>query len=377
MQAQQFFYTDKKWNFGELQDQTYSKSDSLILLFQDRIEYQESTQAHDLLSQKFPDLDIVFISTGGSITDDDQIVDSPYAVLLHLEKSRLVSSIYSFDDYEDETTLGEHIISATCHEELKYIMLFTVGNEHNIGSVLRGLDENLNKKISISGGIAADSTRFDQSLVGLNGTVNNHSIVSIAFYGQDLKVKTNYSGGWIPFGPSRTVTRSEDNVLYEIDGQPALDLYKKYLGEEHTAKLPESALYFPLQVDRDGKSEPIARTVLSIDEESKTMHFAGDIPQDVPVRLMRTTLEEIILAAGNTLHDSPTEEVEVTLLISCIGRRLLLEQRIEEEIEEVRDHVPNDSFIFGYYSYGEISMNSIHKGEIYNQTMTITTFSEK
>ncbi len=377
MYAHQFYYKDEKWDLGTHQEKTYSKSDSVLLLFQDRIEYQDSSQAYDLLKQKFPDLDIVFISTGGSITNDDTIIDSPYAVLLHLQKSKLASSMHSFSDYDTELAMGQQIINNTCKEDLKYIMLFTIGNDYNIGHVLQGISQNLPAEIRVSGGITADANRFSKSLVGLNDTINDHSLVSIAFYGEALDVKTNYSGGWIPFGPSRQVTKSEANVLYEIDGQPALDLYKKYLGEEHTSKLPESALYFPLQVDRDGKSDPIARTVLSIDEDAKCMHFAGDIPQDVPVRLMRTTLEEIILAAGSTLDTHPTEDVEVTMLVSCIGRRLMLEQRTEEEIEEVREVVPEDSFIFGYYSYGEISMNTLHKGEIYNQTMTITTFSEK
>ncbi len=377
MKTQGITYSNGQWEMGNINQEEFQKDKSIILLFLDRLEFANNNKILSDLKNYFPDIDITTISTGGSITNESTMVDSPYAVLMHLEKSVCKSKLFSFSDYTSEQDMGQDILKQSLQPDLKHILIFTVGNEYNIGNLLQGLNEDLPEGVSISGGIAGDGNRFEEAIVGFNDTVDYNTLVAISFYGEDFHVNTTFRGGWKPFGPTRTVTKSEGNILYEIDGKPALDLYKKYLGEEYTNKLPESALLFPLQVQREEDSEPIARTVLSIDEASKSMNFAGDIPQETPVRLMRTNLDEIIMASGQAIEENKLPDPDCSLLISCIGRRLILEHRTEEEIEEVRNHLPNSAFIFGFYSYGEISMNNLFNCEVYNQTMTITSFSEK
>lgn len=188
------------------------------------------------------------------------------------------------------------------------------------------------------------------------------------------------AGGWDPFGPERIITRSQGNVLYELDGQSALGLYKKYLGE-HARELPASGLLFPLSLRTQAGATPVVRTILSVDEATQSLTFAGDVPVGAYARLMKANFDRLIdgatgaaTAGGRALGGTATE---LAILISCVGRKLVLKQRIEEEVEGVRDVLGAGAVLTGFYSYGEISpFTPGAKCELHNQTMTITTLAE-
>jgi hypothetical protein len=169
-------------------------------------------------------------------------------------------------------------------------------------------------------------------------------------------------------------------VLYELDGQSALELYKKYLGD--LAKdLPGSALLFPLSLKLGKSDHPVVRTVLSVDEKNQSMTFAGDVPQGTYARLMKANFDRLVDgavgAANNALQTISAPNTELAILISCVGRKLVLDQKIEEEVEGVIDVLGENTVVTGFYSYGEISPFTPNaKCELHNQTMTITTFSE-
>ncbi len=203
----------------------------------------------------------------------------------------------------------------------------------------------------------------------------------IGFYGDRLRVGTGSMGGWDTFGPDRLVTRAKSNVLYELDGQSALDLYKGYLGE-HAASLPASGLLFPLSVRSADSQSGVVRTILAIDEAERSMTFAGDIPEGSYARLMRANFERLIDGAEGAAHVTQTasalQSPDLALLISCVGRKLVLKQRVEEEVEAVRGVLGPKTVMTGFYSYGEISpFTPSARCELHNQTMTITTFSER
>jgi hypothetical protein len=186
--------------------------------------------------------------------------------------------------------------------------------------------------------------------------------------------------GWEPFGPVRTITRAKGNVLYELDGRSALDLYKTYLGD-HAAQLPASGLLFPIVVTQEQGGEGVVRTVLSVDEQEKSMTFAGDIPQGGTAQLMKTNVDDLVdgatAAAEASLSGLGDMRPELALLVSCVGRKLVMKQRIEEEVEAIRDVFGADTKIAGFYSYGELC--PFREGgdcRLHNQTMTITAFAE-
>jgi hypothetical protein len=216
--------------------------------------------------------------------------------------------------------------------------------------------------------------------VGHDAMPEQDRVVAIGLYGKHLRVGYGSLGGWEAFGPERFVTRSVNNVLYELDGQSALALYKRYLGE-HAAGLPATGLLFPLAVRLKGGRTSLVRTILGIDESAQSITFAGDIPQGSYARLMRANFDRLIdgamVAARDCLRQADASEPELALLISCVGRKLLLGQRIEEEVEGVRRVLGASAVLAGFYSYGEICPHlGEPRGELHNQTMTITTLAE-
>ena len=203
--------------------------------------------------------------------------------------------------------------------------------------------------------------------------------MAIGFYGDSLEVSYANYGGWTAFGPERTITKSTDNVLYEIDGQPALDLYKTYLGEK-AKELPQAALLYPLTVQQHEDAEPLVRTILNIDEEANSMILAGDVPVGSKVQLMMSTMDDIAEGASNAAEFAMQHrqtEPELAILVSCVGRKLVLAQRTEEEIEEVMDVIGGSAKITGFYSYGEMApFAGKNECQLHNQTMTLTLMSE-
>jgi hypothetical protein len=233
--------------------------------------------------------------------------------------------------------------------------------------------------VSITGGLSGDGAMFKETYVLWDDEPEKDSVAAIGFYGNRLRVGYASLGGWDPFGPERLITRSQGNILYELDGKSALALYKKYLGE-HAKGLPSTGLLFPLSVRAREGERGVVRTILSVNEKDQSMIFAGDVPEGAYARLMKANFDRLIdgaVEAAKTSLDLIAAPPQLAILISCVGRKLILKQRIEEELEGVRDILGAQVTISGFYSYGEISpFTKNAQCELHNQTMTITAFSE-
>jgi hypothetical protein len=260
-----------------------------------------------------------------------------------------------------------------------HVLVISDGQNVNGSELVAGLTKHLPQKVTLTGGLAGDGDRFQETLVLWDGPPESDRIAVLGLYGDRIKVGFGSLGGWDAFGPERLVTRSEGNILYELDGQPALALYKKYLGE-YASDLPASGLLFPLGL-RNAAEESIVRTILGVNEAEHSLTFAGDMPQGVHARFMKANFDRLIDGAVGAAQTSYTAigstPPELALLISCVGRKLVLKQRIEEEVEGVREVLGQNTVLAGFYSYGEISpFTPSAKCELHNQTMTITTLSE-
>jgi hypothetical protein len=263
---------------------------------------------------------------------------------------------------------------------LKHVFVLSDGLHVNGSDFVRGLTEKLPAGVTLTGGLAGDGARFAETRVLWNGRAADRTVAAVGFYGHRLQVGCGSLGGWDPFGPERVITRSKGNVLYEFDGQSALGLYKKYLGE-HAAGLPATGLLFPLSLRTGPDETPVVRTILAIDEKEQSMTFAGDVPEGAYARLMKANFDRLIDgavgAASTGFAALGRQPPDLALLISCVGRKLVLQQRIEEEVEGVRDTLGSAVTLAGFYSYGEISpFTPGAKCELHNQTMTITTLRE-
>jgi hypothetical protein len=260
------------------------------------------------------------------------------------------------------------------------VLVLSDGSMVNGSELARGLNSENHKGVPITGGLAGDAARFERTLCGLNDRLESGMVVVIGLYGDALRVGHGSHGGWDEFGPERMVTYSESNVLYKIDGRSALSLYKEYLGP-YAEELPGSALLFPLSMRVDGTNHKLVRTILSVNDENDSMTFAGDMPYGARVRLMKANFDRLIDAATTSATSSYQAlgdmRPEFALLVSCVGRKLVLQGRVEEEVEAARAILGGDVCITGFYSYGELSpCNPQAACDLHNQTMTITTLSE-
>jgi hypothetical protein len=250
------------------------------------------------------------------------------------------------------------------------------GLQVNGTELVAGFRDALPASVTVTGGLAGDGTRFGQTFTGLGDQIRSGQVVAVGFYGRQLRVGYGTEGGWEAFGPRRLITKSQGNVLFELDRQPALDLYKKYLGERASG-LPATGLLFPLQLlaTATAANGP-ARTILAVDEQQQSLTFTGDMPQGQYARLMKAGQDGLVHGAEQAAS-AAAGGGQLAVLVSGVGRRLVLGQRVEEELEAVRKALPPGGVSVGFYSYGEICPpTGLRNCELQNQTMTITTFTE-
>ncbi len=325
---------------------------------------------------------IVACSTAGEIAGTRVLDEALVATALELERGHLELASVQLTDAVGGEALGALLASRLPAQGLVHVLVLCDGLKVNGSALVAGIVAGLPKRVAVTGGLAGDGARFERTAVCLDGPDPCEQVVAIGLYGEHLRIGYGSLGGWDPFGPERTITKSESNVLFELDGEPALDLYKRYLGE-HAAGLPASGLLFPLTIrsSSSGDDTPVVRTILAVDERARTLTFAGDVPVGYRARLMRANFERLVdgaCGAAKTCQQAlGAGRSELAILISCVGRKLVLKQRIEEEVEGVRDVLGEQAVLTGFYSYGEISpFTPSARCELHNQTMTITTISE-
>ncbi|WP_205513513.1 FIST signal transduction protein [Longitalea arenae] len=378
MQTTLLLYNDNK-----LQPQNETKladlvKSQLVLGFGGK-EVINTQPVYEALKSTFPEAHIVLCSTAGEIINKRVNDNSVSVAAIELEKTSIQPVAVNIRDYVNSYEAGKALIKLIDFADLSYILIISDGSHVNGSELVRGINELVNDRVPVTGGLAGDGTNFQSTVVGLNEKPSGGNIVAIPFYGKHFVVSHASMGGWEIFGPERTVTKAVANQLFEIEGQKALDLYKTYLGP-YADELPGSALLFPLGIKTHEDAAPVVRTILSIDQESGSMVFAGDIPNGSKVRFMKANFDKLVdaatYAAGQAFQKLPAAP-QLALLISCVGRKIILGKRTEEEVEAVADTFGNKTLLTGFYSYGEISpFNDNAKCELHNQTMTITTFDE-
>lgn len=374
----------RRWTSGSswesITDNNLKDVANLVFVFGGRNALSDKSR-FDEIKKFYPNSHILLGSTSGEIMDIEVSDDTIITTAAFFEHTKLETTKLNIADVQNSYEAGTKLASALSKENLVHVFVLSEGLKVNGSELVKGLNEHLPAGVGVTGGLAGDGAKFEKTIVGINASPDAGNIVAIGFYGDKLKVGYGSMGGWDPFGPERKVTKSTANVLYEMDGQPALALYKKYLGEQ-AKDLPGSGLLFPLSIRTSPGAEPIVRTILAIDEAAQSLTFAGDIPVGAQANLMKANFDKLIdgasSAAGRSYEQIGSASPDLAILISCVGRKLILSQRIEEEVESVKDVLGDHSTITGFYSYGEISPFTPNaKCELHNQTMTITTFSER
>ena len=333
------------------------------------------------IKKAYPNAHFFGCSTAGEIAGT-QVTDNTFVMTaISFESIRIQGAQVELSQTVDSYRAGQLLAQSLETNGLRHVIVLSDGLYVNGSDLVRGLTENLASEVSITGGLAGDGERFEETLVCWDGHPQNKTVAAVGLYGDKLRIGYASQGGWDPFGPERLITKAKGNILYEMDGKSALDLYKLYLGEQ-AAGLPATGLLFPLSIRTKDSQASLVRTILSVNEEEQSMTFAGDVPEGSYARLMKANFDRLIDgaigAATKSYEAIGSFTPELAILISCVGRKMILKQRTEEEIEGVRDILGEKSVMTGFYSYGELSpFNQGGICALHNQTMTITLLSEK
>ena len=333
---------------------------------------------YDRLHEAYPNADIVLISTSGEIHGNEMFENSASSTAIYFEKTPIRISTKENIAGQDAEKIGKEIAQDLLGDNLKHILLFSEGGHMNGDHLISGISKKLPKQIAVTGGLAGDSARFAKTKVGFNNAISENMVVAIGLYGDAIEVGYGSNDGWDLFGPLRLVTKAEENILYDLDDTNALELYKKYLGDRAN-ELPGAALLFPICILKPDGTK-LVRTILSINEENQSMVFAGNVPVGSKVQFMMANFDRVIDSASiaaTKSRISETEYPDLTLMVSCVGRKLVMQNRTEEEIEAVTDTYNQESTFCGFYSNGEICPTTDGVNSLHNQTMTITTFKER
>lgn len=351
----------------------------LVLVFASRFTLLDPSTWRDLRA-RFTGARIVACSTAGEIAGAHVLDDALVATAIQLEHGTIAVSAMATIAGGDSYSLGEDLGARVAPEGLAHLFVLCDGTTVNGNAFVQGLRAKVPPGVPITGGLAADDARFERTAVCVDGPEPSQQVVAVGFYGERLRTGYGSVGGWDPFGPERMITRVSANILYELDGEPALDLYERYLGD-HATSLPASGLHFPLSIAR-GDEQPVVRTILGIDRATRSLIFAGDVSEGYRARLMRANPERLVEGAAGAARASAQSIVaggaDLAILVSCIGRRLVLKQRVEEELDAVLETVGGAAIVAGFYSYGEIApFQRDGTCTFHNQTMTVTTLTER
>ena len=369
---------EKNTNWRFLEDRV-ELNNPLVFVFGNRYALEDE-KIYDEIKALYPSGEIVFGTTSGEILEKNVFEESIVLTAIEFEQSSYKVVHENMNDHNmNVEELGHSLVQSLPTEGLKHTFIISEGTNVNGSGLIKGMEAKLTAEVSISGGLCGDDARFERTLASYNENPKEGEVVCIGFYGESLEITSANYGGWTSFGPQRTITKSKNNMLFELDGKPALDLYKLYLGDKAKG-LPEAALLYPLSVHMTDSKEVLVRTILTIDEENNAMVLAGDVPEGSKVQLMMSTVDDIAdgaLIAGNYAMRNRKSKPDLALLVSCVGRKLVMDQRTEEEVEEVKGAIGDETKIMGFYSYGEMApFAGQNECKLHNQTMTLTLFSE-
>lgn len=328
------------------------------------------------LKAQYPGATILGCTTGGEIADADVLDGAIVATAIEFAHTRLAFSDAAIDAGGDSRAAGKRLGAALPRDGLRGVFVLSDGTRVNGSELVAGLQGALGAAAPVTGGLAGDGARFASTRVGLDASPAPGRVAAVGFYGDEIDLGFGSFGGWDAVGPERLITRARGNVLYELDDQPALALYRKYLGPE-ADNLPASALLCPLRIHPPGRPEAaLVRTVIGIDPAGG-MIFAGAVPQGHVAQLMLGHFDNLIAGAGRAAACAARPNARLAVLVSCIGRKLLLGQQTADEVEAVKTVLGRDCRLTGFYSYGEIApLENSHYCDLHNQTMTITTIAE-
>ena len=321
---------------------------------------------------------IVGCTTAGEISSEGLSVNS--AVLGGIASDQIDFEIVAVGDLGQDSQLAGRRLADAFSAEPQYVQIFSDGLTGNGCALLRGIADVLGDHVPVSGGAAGDNGEFRETFQFSNGRIHRDAVCAIGFYG-DLRLGTSVSSGWVPIGLAKQVTKARGGVVYELNGEPALNVYQRFLGQ-HAQKLPAIGVEYPLGFSLPGGPADhedlfVLRATMSVDRKARAITFAGEIPEGVMVNLTCGDRPSILQAAQTAARNAQSAIVEadpeIIFCFSCMARKIVLGRRTKEEIEAVRSELGRQVPMVGFYSYGEFSpVGPAARNYMHNESITLS-----
>ncbi len=322
------------------------------------------------LTSIFPNVSIVGTTTAGEIRSVKVLNESVVVAVSIFENTEIESRLYHRHQAPNERKLGDKIAREMIKEDTRGMLMFADGLTGNNFLLLKGI-EGVNSEVPVFGGAAGDNGKFEKTFVFTESGISESGVAVATFSGETLIINTGYKLNWKPIGKTMTVTKAEGTVVYEIDGIPPKEIYRKYIGDKIVGDKSASAFThaFPLLIKKGDVW--VARAAMNAFEDG-SMLFAGHVDEGDKVRLSYGFTQEMLKETEYTFKEIASNPVESIFIYSCAARSVFLKHLSPLESAPLRKIAP----ISGFFTYGEF----FHRGkrnELLNDTMTFVAISEK
>lgn len=356
---------------------------NLVLVFGSIKRFGES-KLQSTLKARYPVAQIIGCTTSGEIGPDGVQDDSLQITAIQWERTTQRVAQTTVNNMQSSFDTGAALARQLKADGLRTVLVISEGLNVNGSELLKGFQSILGET-PIVGGLAGDGGAFVKTLQMYNDTIANNQVIAVGLYGNALVTSSGALGGWKPYGPPRKITKSTKNVVYEMDGKPALPLYRMYIGEAFAKGLPGTGLKFPLAVIEEGKKDvEKIRTLLAVNSADNSLTFAGNVEEGETVRLCQSNHDRLVEGAGGAanivlegLPTHKTNQAGLALCVSCVGRKGVMAEQVVDEVRQVRQVLGSQTSVTGFYSYGELAPRpNTNDSVLHNQTMTIGYLSE-
>lgn len=319
---------------------------------------------------------LVGCSSAGVLTREGAFEGETVLTALHLGGAEVHIVREPLEGMADSEAAGARLGQALRPLAPTSALLLGQGVNINGSALVRGFQSVFGTGVPLCGALAGDDGAFRRTVTVLDDEASDRHLLAVGFRG--VGFETTSTRGWEPFGPLRRVTAARDNILEALDGEPALAVYRRYLGD-WAAGLPGSALLFPLGLLEGGPgSVGLVRTVLGVDETAGHLILAGDLPAGSHVRLMHASTTSLVAGVRQAATGMRPAGDALALVFSCVGRKLVMGQRVDEEVMAVSEGLGGAVPLAGFFSYGEIGPMPGRPGTfLHNQSLSMALLTGK
>lgn len=331
---------------------------------------------------------VIWGASSSAILTNQGVFNQGLAIMLLSNPSRIQFQTASVEDivtdglYKQGEELGNRMLLNFSAGKRDLGLVMASIPPEAIPNFLTGLQERLGKSFPLIGGIAACSAYFPKTHIYHKERISEVSAAGILLGGK-LNFGFGVKHGWKPLGKTRQVTRAVKNIIYEIDGQSATNLYEDYFAcdlKKLRKELPYISKFYPLGIYLTNEGDFLLRNIASF-EENGSLVLYGDVPNNCQIRLMIGTQESCLEAASQAIQEAKKtlfpQEVKFAIIFDSISRQMLLGRNAIKEVEIIKEQIgPNVPFI-GLYTQTELApLKAItYRGEVYSHNQTIVVLA--